>query len=175
MFLRKFYFLKSLCPENILRQIYFAFVHSRLNYGITCWGSTFYSNIKPIITIQKTYIRLIKSKGSRSESLKLFLQLGILPLRYMFVFKVLQMFFKISGNLGATIDRSARYAYKIKLPKAKTSFFQKTFIFLGPKFFNSLPRSIGSVQSPLVFYRQVKTWLLGLSYQEIEHLFNIIQ
>lgn len=36
--LRLFYFMRDLCPIDVLRTVYFSLVHSRIEYGIVCWG-----------------------------------------------------------------------------------------------------------------------------------------
>jgi hypothetical protein len=44
--IRLFYFLRKMCPINVMRTLYFAFIHSRLEYGIICWGGYLQNKLK---------------------------------------------------------------------------------------------------------------------------------
>lgn len=178
MFMRKFYFLRSLCPLSVMRQIYFAFVHSRLNYAITCWGSTYHTHVKPLSGLQKSFVRIMMKKTRLHESFPLFLNLNILPLRYMYVFRVLQMFFNRSGNAGAIVDTirsSSRHGNRAQLPRPRSTMFQKSFLFLGPKFFNNLPDNVRSCQSYPLYSRLIREWLFGLLPEAVEAMFFVVQ
>lgn len=180
-FLRKFYVLKEICPKLVLRQIYFAFVNSKMQYGLSIWGSSFVSHFKPIITIQKAFVRLIHKKSMFSSSLPLFVKLKVLPFRHLFVFKVLDLFYRLSGNRGPTHNHNiVSYTTRqvssslLKFPKSFNSSFQKTFVFLGPKFYNTLPNSIKVSSSLNSFKKNLKQWLYTLSYPQLELMFQIL-
>lgn len=180
MFLRKFYYLRLLCPDQVLCQVYHAFVNSKLDYGIAFWMSTYITYYKRLLTIQKSYIRTICKVRRRTESYPLFKKLNILPLRYQFAFKVLLLFYKISGNFGVTIDRlnirrNTRFADRIRLPRANTSFFQKTYVFLGPKLFNEIDRSRLNLRSDYLLKKSLKIFLIDLPTDDFDRLFDIIQ
>ena len=51
--LRKFFILRYLCPIKVVRSVYCALVESRLQYGISCWGGAYMSNINPLQIAQK--------------------------------------------------------------------------------------------------------------------------
>jgi len=179
IFLRKFYYLRIHCPDNILYQLYYAFIHSRLSYGLSCWGSTYVTYINPLCRAQKPFIRMILKQPKLTESLPLFVQLKILPLRYLYVFKVLSLFFKVSGNPGpGTYQRTVKITRQVdhlKLPKANSTFYQKTFLFLGPKFCNFLPDNVRNSWSKPSFKNLMKYWLLSKTNYEIEQLFHVQQ
>jgi hypothetical protein len=179
---RNFYHLKILCPGSLLRNYYFAFVQSKLNYGITCFLSTYFVHYKSLLTLQKSFIRILSGANRLSPSFPLFVQHKILPLRYLFVFKVLQLFFRISGNLGATIDSSVdgsertatRNIRALKPPKPNNSLFRKTFLFLGPKLYNKLPNHIKASGSQKTYKTLTRKWLFTLSVSELDSLFTVM-
>jgi hypothetical protein len=43
--LAKFYFIRNKCPLSVRKMIYYALVHSKLEYGLTCWYLGAYYNI----------------------------------------------------------------------------------------------------------------------------------
>lgn len=162
--LRYFYFLKNCCNDQILRMLYFALVHSRMDYGLFCWGGAFETNTKHIFIQQKRFIRIICGKNKTEHTYPLFLKQRILPLKYMFVHKVLKIHYIMSGNLpDINID-----SYKKKLrkqdiftvPKPNFTFYIKSYIFLGPRIFNTIPSMLQTIKSVSLFSHKVKQWLI---------------
>jgi hypothetical protein len=179
--LRKFYFLKKILPQAVIRQLYFALVDSKINYGISCWGSTYKTYLKPLITLQKSIIRVMKGVKRTEHSFPIFQLYNCLPLRYIYVFKVLSSFFMISGDRSRQLYEgnhlySTRSATNniLRLPKAYSTFFQKSFVFLSPKFFNNLPDSIKRTNNIYSFKKQIYKWLICASSETIERLFTVI-
>lgn len=170
--LRNFYFLGNLCNSETLRSVYFALVHSRIDYGIAFWCGTYKSNINMIKILQKHFIRIL-SKSKRSEaSYPLFIKQKILPLRAMFIYKVLKIFYTKSGNVPE-VD-----PYKIKLrstnvlvPKPSNTFFTKTMFFIAPKVYNALPNEIKNSKNINIFLKKIRSWLL--SFEDAEVLIQV--
>jgi hypothetical protein len=170
-FLRKFYYLKNICPQHVVKNIYCALVHSRLTYGICCWGGTYVSHLKPLITLEKFYIRILLSKMRYHRSFPLFQQLNYLPLRHFYIFKVLKVFYNKSGEYGKPNLRSLRNNHNfLSVPLAKKEIFNKFISVLYPRFFNHLPDRIKLIINKRVFLKNVKTWLL-----EKEHVESVYQ
>lgn len=172
--LRYFYFLQHLCSEKILRMLYFSLVNSRLDYGIFCWGGTYETNLKPILMQQKKFVRIIKRKSKLEPSRPLFVNLKIFPLNYLFVYKVLNIFYILSGNLPKSNNmykEKLRKPEAIKVPKPNTTFFTKSYCFLGPKMFNSIPESIADSRNLILFKKNIKIWLINCEC--VNFLFNV--
>ena len=70
--------LKLLLPQCVLRTLYFSLIESYLNYGLTVWGGTFKTYIKPISIMQKKCIRTIGRKPYNYPTKELFITLRIL-------------------------------------------------------------------------------------------------
>jgi hypothetical protein len=87
------YYLKKICFEIILLNFYYAIVQSKLQYGLTCYGGTNENKILPLLRSQKRFIRTICNKPRRHPSFELFKKLSVLPLRHLYCFKVLKVFF----------------------------------------------------------------------------------
>ena len=79
--IRLFYFLKKMCPKQILRTLYYALINSKLEYGVVLWGGTYVTNLKVLINAQKLFVRLILGRNRFSSSHLCFVELNILPLR----------------------------------------------------------------------------------------------
>lgn len=100
----KLYYLRKLVPRNLLLTIYYAIVQSRLDYGLACWGSAYVTSLKPLIVAHKKVVRVISNRSRYEPSLPLFQSLKILPLRYLYIYKVLKMFFLRSGHINLRIN-----------------------------------------------------------------------
>jgi hypothetical protein len=176
-----FYHLSLVCPKEILRNYYFAFVHSRLDYGITCYASTYLAHIQPLVVIQKFFVRKMCGVGRWTESYPLFCNERILSLRRMFVLKSLLFLFGRGDNrIDAVNPNIISFRNRLRSselligPRPYNSLFMKTFIYLETKFINSLPITV--IQSTTIenYKKQVKEWLLSLSLAEVEALYSVM-
>lgn len=172
--LRYFYFLRDLSNDQILRTLYFSLVQSRLEYGIVFWGNTFDSYLNPIYLQQKHLIRLISFKNRFEQSRPLFINLKILPLKYLYVYKVLKLFYIKSGNIPQHENeyrRKLRNAKDLPIKKPNNSFFMTTFNYIAPKIYNRLPENIKFMADKNSFLKNIKFWLFLLD--NVESLFEI--
>jgi hypothetical protein len=71
--------IKPFMSLDVLRTIYFSYVHSVMSYGIVFWGGNSHHSIN-IFKIQKRIIRIITHTGRRDSCHQLFKQLQILTL-----------------------------------------------------------------------------------------------
>ena len=76
--------VKSCMSPDVLRTIYFSYVHSVNSYGIIFWGNSCFST--NIFKIQKRIIRIITNTGRRDSCRQLFKQLQILPLPSQYIY-----------------------------------------------------------------------------------------
>jgi hypothetical protein len=76
--------VKSCMSLDVLRMIYFSYVHLVIAYAIIFWGNSHSSTT--IFKIQKRIIRIINNSGRRDSCRKLFKELQILPLASQNVF-----------------------------------------------------------------------------------------
>lgn len=163
--IRLFYFLRRVCSIQILRSLYFALVQSRLEYGIACWGGTYKTALNSISILQKCFIRIILSKHKTEASYPCFLQLNILPLRNLYIYKVLKIFFLNSGSLPEIRNPyrdKLRTVQMYKVPRPNCTFYTKYFNFVAPRIFNKLPLWIKVLKDKNKFLRSVKNWLLNI-------------
>lgn len=175
--IRLFYFLQCICPQRVLRSLYFALVNSKLEYGMVCWGGTYLTNLKPLITLQKLFVRVILKKGRFQPSYPCFKELNILPIRSLFIYKVLKIVREESTNIIG-INKENRHEYTLRhedrllVPRPNLTFFTKTINFIAPRLYNSLPVYIKQSMRHRQYLKKLREWLL--SYENTEELLNII-
>ena len=66
--------------RNILHQLYYSLIYPFLTYGLSIWGNTYNSTLRPLITLQKRAIRTITFSKPDEHSEPLFKELEILKL-----------------------------------------------------------------------------------------------
>jgi hypothetical protein len=82
--------------------------------------------------------------------------------------------------MGVIINRDntgsiqTRHADKLMLPKANSSFFQKTFVFLAPKFYNSINKNSLNLKTSNLLKKSLKDYLLNIHLSRINDFFTIL-
>lgn len=140
----RFFLIRSLVPADILRTVYFALIQSKLSYGLAFWGGCYESTIKPVAVGQNFIVKVMCFKKRRHSSWPLYSSLMILPLKHLYVFRVLRLYFSKSGNRLSKIlkNYSLRKNNLCYVPRTKYTFISKCFLVTAPRLFNSLPDNI---------------------------------
>ena len=69
---------KHYVDDSCLKQIYFAYIHTDLNYANVAWASTHKIKLKKVQSKQKHALRIIFNQSKTSPSEPLFLSLNVL-------------------------------------------------------------------------------------------------
>lgn len=172
------YHLSLYCSNSILKLVYNGLFKSKLQYGISCWGGTHQNKMEPLLVKQKHCIRIICKVNRRTPSFDLFRNLGILPLRHLYFYKVLKIFFKKSGYNFVRIH--SNYILRINsrnfvnVPKINKSHFSHFYNVIAPRLFNKIPESCRCERVESIFLKHVKLWLFSINQTEIRNLLNPI-
>lgn len=173
--IRYFHFLKDMCDVNILKMLYFSLIQSRIAYGIAFWCGTYVSNTNVIHIQQKYILRLILKKPKQEPSRPLFKLLNIMPLKCLFLFKVIKLFYDKSKNYS---QQNNMYKNRLRkkdltflVPKPSYTFFTKTYNFIAPRTFNKIPDCIIKSKTKSIFMKKLKLWLFSLD--DIDGLLKI--
>jgi hypothetical protein len=127
----------------MLRLIYFAHVHSIMNYGIIFWGCS--SHAKEVFILQKKIIRIMMNAKPRDSCMDIFKKLEIMMLFSQYIYSLLlyiinnKHIFNFNNEIHEYITRSHGNLY---VPIVNTSKFDKGTYITGIKVYNHLPRSI---------------------------------
>jgi len=167
----KFYKLRYICPRNIMKLLYHSLIESVIMYGISSWGGTYYSNVIGVYKAQKRIVKIIYFRAIRSATLPLFRDNNILPLRYLYVFRVLKIFFYRSGfvhhrNLNV---HDTRNPYTFKIKRCNLELFRRCYLYMAPFWFHMLPCEVKSL--PICqgnnFEKQMKAFIFNISDIEV--------
>ncbi|GAB0095447.1 hypothetical protein DMENIID0001_108350 [Sergentomyia squamirostris] len=136
------YQVGRLCPPTVLRGMYFACIESRLRYGVTVWGSATDAALLPVVRAQRAMLRAIIRKRRRESIFYDFSLLGIFPLKLLYQFKVLSLFYRRGGYGGYRRATSTRDGIQLTLPLPRLEVFRRSFFYMAPKLFNALPAEL---------------------------------
>lgn len=154
------YHLRLFCSRGLLETVYYGLVQSKLQYGLTCWGGTFKNNIQPLLVVQKHILRIIWKKRRYEHSFSLFVNSNILPLKHLYFYKVLKVFFLRSGyslnrdQIGYDLRSSTRNL--VVIPPHNTHHFLSFYTSVAPRLFNKLPIELRRIRKPFSFNKKIK-------------------
>ena len=172
------YVLRAITPDlstDILKIVYYAYVHSLLSYGIIFWGNSSHSIV--IFKIQKRVIRIITKSGSRDSCRQLFKQMEILPLQSQYILSTLlfvtknKILFTTNQNIHTL---NTRFNLDLHLPTCNLTLYQKGAYFSGIKLFNHLPQSLKHLSNDIkVFKPALLRFLKQHSFYSVEEYFQL--
>ena len=142
--------VKQIFPLSVLLTLYSTFILPYLNYGILAWGNSAEIRIGRLLLLQKRVMRIICNTSYRSHTDVLFRNNRILKINDLYLFHLGQFMYNLNGNnIPASFkgmfkknntvhNYSTRQANDFHIPKARTNFVSRNFMFTGPKLWNSL-------------------------------------
>jgi len=135
--------LRGILSLKIVKQIYYSYVHSVLNYGIIFWGSSSYC--RTLFTTQKRIIRIIMKANVRESCRDMFRDLGILTLYSQYIYSILMFVVShkeifISNN--ELYGLNTRRKLNLHVPSVRLTKVQKGVYYSGTIIYNKLPNGI---------------------------------
>jgi len=174
---RNIFNLKYYCSYVILRTFYFALFNSKLQYAIITWGGTYFDTIEPLLIAQKHALRLMFNKNRFEPSYPLFVRSNILPLRHLYYYKCLKMFFNCSGFLSQRQVRAynlrVNFLNIMEVPPHRTTNFLRYYSSVAPRLFNKLPLQLKNERQLSLFLNKVKSHLFTFDVHSIENYIRI--
>jgi hypothetical protein len=137
--------VKTFLSKEILRMVYFSFVHSVLSYGIIFWGNSHLYIINNVFKIKKSIIRINSNSGNRDSRGPPFKHLQILSLPSQYIFSLL-VFVIMNRNLFQSNSElhnlNTHFYHNMHLPSTNLTSVQKGVLYSGSKIYNHLPSNI---------------------------------
>jgi len=159
-----------LLPDETLREIYFAYVHSILTYGIIFWGNSTHA-IK-ILRMQKKIIRIMTKSNNRSSCRQLFKTLRILPLQSQYILSLLSFVVQNKDQFTNNLEIhniNTRYNMNLHPPLLNLTLSQKGAHNSGIRLFNHLPVRIKQLAGDINLFKwALKNLLRSHSFYSIQ-------
>lgn len=171
-----FYKLRSKLTAEWLKNIYYAFVHPYILYGIEIYANTFGTYLDRLKKLNNKILRITQCQPRRSHVLDLYKRYNLLPLDHLysqqllvFVFKCLyynQMvpfvfheYFTFNRQVHAYGTRAQN---DLHIFAPNTSFKKRTVKYQCSVLWNSLPEHMKVCSSVKVFKKTSKQYLISL-------------
>ena len=159
---------RHLFSREILFNLYYAFIHSHINYCIATWGCTYQCHLKSVQIIQKRALRIIMPNDTHIRGDDLFQNTDVLSVHNLVIYNIASIIYRIfHGNLtllSVSLRLSPRVnecfsRYRLLLPKINTNYGRQTLEFRGSTIWNSLTTNLKTAPSLHSFLAQLKNSL----------------
>ena len=158
--------------DELAKQLYYAFVHPHILYGIELYGSTTKCNINRIQVLQNKMLKILTKTDFRASSTDLRKKMKILSVEQLHNMSLALFVYKQQNNILPHIfedkfvlnknarTRSTRQDGNIMIKAYKTNFGYNTVQCLGAKLWNSLTVEMRHSNSFNIFKKTLAEYLL---------------
>ena len=152
--------------------LYSSLILPYLNYGILAWGNTHQTLLNRLLLLQKKSLRIIYNSAICSHTDPLFVDSRVLKIGDLHKFNLGQFMYNYDKEtlphvFDAMFPKNqyihsypTRRSNEFHLPLCRTVLAQNTFIYNGPKLWNSLTDDIKESPSLNSFKKKLKSHLL---------------
>ena len=163
-----------------LKLYYNSYILPIFDYGCMIWGQCSTYNINRLLRLQKRAARIILQADFMTPSKQMFQELGWLTFTNRVEYHICVMVFKsLNGQapdyLSSLLKKSSETNTRnlrsneqefLKVPFARTAYYEKSFSVTGPKLWNALPLEIRKSTSLSTFKTSVKKYYLNKQLNE---------
>ena len=168
-----FKLIKNYIPHKCKRELYFAYIFSKVNYCIEGYGHTTTSNLKQLQIVQNRALKILYNKDWFTPTNELHKSLKLLQIKDIFKISILKF---VHRNLNCKLpnifdnffshrisihQRNTRHAKRLNIIKTKSNAGKKTIKFKGAIFYNELPYDLINCNSLKTFNKKAKNLLLA--------------
>ena len=158
-----FYKIRDNFTLSAKLNFYYAFMYPFFSYNIIVWGGTFPTHLKPLITQQKRFIRLMADADMVAHTNPYFYQFKILKLHDVYrYFMSIYMFNLIKvGTYKITHGRVTRNMNLAQPSFQRLTLTQHSVSYAGPKIWNEIPQCIRNISSLQLFKKKFRSFLIN--------------
>ena len=166
---------KPFLLTHILRKLYYAFIHTHLNFGLLIWSATHKSNFTKLIRIQNKAIRLLAGADRKTHAPPLYSRLNILSPNKLTAHVIVKFMHKhylgklpkhLNGYFTFLVSsvhfRTTRNSSKLHqcfIPQFSANKLQRGIKYKGSKIWYCVPDELKKLNHTR-FKRKCKTFLL---------------
>lgn len=158
--LYKFGCLQKILGITQMKSIYHALVESHLNYGILGWGGVAKTHLTALESIQKRFLKIMMSKNYRYSSDLLYIEARVFDIREMFYFQANVKQHSQKNLTLPTYSYNTRQKNNYVCPLMLKTIGQRSYQYLSPKLYNTVPEEIKSITRNSQFKRKLKKFML---------------
>ena len=160
--------VKDICGTKAAINVYHAYFHSIMTYGVMFWGRA--ADSSRVFILQKRAVRTILGMHPRDSCREVFKRLGILTLAGVYIWECLLFARKNLSNTPENADfhdHNTRNKHDIRTVKHRLTKVSNSFVCLSTRLFNKLPMNVRLMVND-IYERRVKTYLVDKSYYTVD-------
>lgn len=157
----KFKYLKNILEFDQLKIIYHSLVESHLNYCILGWGGVAKTHLTPLENIQKRFMKIMLSRELRYPSDLLYAETKLLDIRQLYYYNI-NVKYQLTKNIQTlpVHEYNTRQRNQYTVPFMTKTIGQRSYIFLAPRAYNTLPNDLQNVTKIYLFKKLLKKYIL---------------
>ena len=149
-------------------------MHPYLQYCLIVWGSTYATNLKRIVLLQKRIIRIINKETFNAHTDPLFAEVKILKFEKIYLYQLEKFMYLYQNNLlpksfenlflrtSQVHNYNTRHSDLYHIPFCRTNIRKFSVSYQAPKFFNTLSYDVRNASSVSLFQSKLKKYLFSL-------------
>ena len=165
--------MNHIVPKEVLRQLYFAFIYSNFTYAITTYGSASQNQLKRLTNLINKSLRIVTDSQRITPEVCKREQIFDFPMTFKYfcsikMYQVISMnqhnyFAEKLASFQINHNHSTRSAtsHNLSIPLYRSTKCQKSFPFIGTKFWNELPTSLRESETIIKLKKNLKTHILN--------------
>lgn len=165
--------LRGVLVREQLLTVYFAYVESRLRYGICVWGSSVL--VADVLVAQKRVLRSMAGLHCRQSCRETFKCWKILTVVSLYILEISIYIFKNKSKfklVSHVHSINTRNGCNFFVPFARLNLTKKSPNIQGLRIFNSLPARIKCISSLTIFKRQLRLFLSNNCFYNLEEFYS---
>ena len=170
-----FYKLRYKLPSWCLRNIYYAFIHPHILYGIEIYGNTYPSYLDKLTRLNNKILKILQNQSVITSHKVIYPEYNTLPPQLLHKYQILILVHKFLYHkhllpiiyldyftLNSSIhDHNTRGRSLLHLSQIRSSYGHKTIHFLGSLLWNALPPDLKELSNTKMFKQKLKIYLLS--------------
>ena len=112
MFTSIVYKLRVIVPRDVLKKLYYAFIHPHIAYGIEVYANATKTSLDKLIKANNKILRIFLNKKFDTPNIELYRSLDVLPIPLLHEMSLLQIIFKFR-HLNPLLPRTFQDYYVI--------------------------------------------------------------
>lgn len=167
-----FKIVKSKISHKHKQKMYYAYIHSKIQYGIELYGHAADTNLKKVQTLQNKALKILYNRHPRTDTEALHRELKLLKVKDIQKLNILSFVYKQKHNKLPPIfndmfrpftdihNHLTRQRQNLHRPPVSLETGDKTMKSQGPELWNKLPRDIQEINSYYGFRKKTKDYLM---------------
>lgn len=160
-------------PETLL-QVYYAYIHSVISYGVVLWGNS--TDSKRVLILQKRALRIVSGLSTKTPCRALFKFKKILTVCSLYIHDTVM---NVKRNLKPfkraddVHNFNTRNAHRLINIRRRLALCAKDPQVMGPSLYEKLPQRVKDIASVSEFQSQLKQKLLENTIYCMDEFMNV--